>query len=74
MTPCTNPWNAVYKLALNKTKRRQTMTTLQKPDGSLTSDPNETVKIVIDHLIPKDEQMMTQTSIEKLGPYRTNPF
>ena len=34
LTPRTNTWNAVYKLALNKTKRSQTMTTLQKPDGS----------------------------------------
>ena len=32
------------------------MTTLQKPDGSLTSDINETVKVMIDHLIPNDEQ------------------
>ena len=32
------------------------MTTLQKPDGSLMSDLNETVKIIIDYLIHKDEQ------------------
>ena len=57
MTPCANPWNAVYKLASNKTKRSQTMTTLRKPDSSLTSDINETVKVMIDHLIPKDEQI-----------------
>jgi hypothetical protein len=56
LTPCTNPWNTIYKLALNKTKRSQTMTTLQKPDGSLMSDLNETVKIMIEYLIPKDEQ------------------
>ena len=56
MTPCANPWNAVYKLASNKTKRSQTMTTLRKPDSSLTSDINETVKVMIDHLIPNDEQ------------------
>jgi spore coat polysaccharide biosynthesis predicted glycosyltransferase SpsG len=56
LTPYTNPWNAVYKLAL-KPKRRQTMTTLQKPDGSLTPDLNETAKIMIDHLIPEDSHM-----------------
>jgi len=33
------------------------MTTLQTPDGSLTSDLNETSKIMTDHLIPKDEQI-----------------
>jgi hypothetical protein len=32
------------------------MTTLQKPDGSLTSDLNETVKVMTDYFIPKDEQ------------------
>ena len=56
MTPCANPWNAVYKLASNKAKRSQTMTTLQKSDGSLTSDLNETLKVMIDHLTPNDEQ------------------
>ena len=32
------------------------MTTLQKPDGSLTSDLNETLKVMIDYLTPNDEQ------------------
>ena len=56
MTPHTNPSNAVYKLATNKAKRSQTLSTLQKPDGSLTSDLNETMKIMAEYLIPKDEQ------------------
>jgi hypothetical protein len=56
MAPCTNPWNAVYKLARNKSNRSLSMTTLQRPDGSFTSDLNETVKAVIDYLIPKDEK------------------
>ena len=54
---CTNPWNSVYKLARNKTKRSLPMTTLQRPDGSFTSDLNETVKFMIEYLIPKDEQI-----------------
>jgi hypothetical protein len=33
LTSSTNPWNAVYKLASNKTKRNQTLSTLLKPDG-----------------------------------------
>jgi len=57
LTPCTNPWNAVYKLARNKTKRSLPMKTLQRTDGSFTSDLNETVQVVIDYLIPKDEQI-----------------
>jgi len=33
------------------------MTILQRPDGSITSDLNETVQVMIDYLIPKDEQI-----------------
>jgi len=32
------------------------MTTLQKPDGSLMSDLNETLKVMMDHLTPNNEQ------------------
>ena len=56
LTPSTNPWNAIYKLATNKAKESQIMTTLQKPDGSLTSNLNETLKIMSDYLIPTDDQ------------------
>ena len=56
LTPSTNPWNTVYKLASNKTNRSLTMTTLRKPDGSSTSDLNETMKVMLDYLIPKDDQ------------------
>jgi hypothetical protein len=34
LTSATNPWNAIYKIALNKAKRRQSLSTLQKTDGS----------------------------------------
>ena len=33
------------------------MTTLQKPDGSLTSNLNETMKVMSDYLIPTDDQL-----------------
>jgi hypothetical protein len=42
LTPSTNPWKTTYKLATNKAKESQTMTTLQKPDGPLMSSLNET--------------------------------
>jgi hypothetical protein len=38
LTPFSNPWNIVYKLALNKTKRSQAMTNLQRLDSLLTTD------------------------------------
>jgi hypothetical protein len=55
LTSSTIPWNAVYKLASNKTKRSQTLSTLQIPDESLTADINETVTCMLDYLITKDE-------------------
>jgi len=39
-----NPWNEVYKLAAGKRKNNTQITTLQKPDGSLTADLSETSK------------------------------
>jgi cell envelope opacity-associated protein A len=56
LAPSTNPRNAIYKLATNKTKKSQAMTTLKKPYVSLTSNLNETVKVMSDYLIPKDDQ------------------
>ena len=57
LTPSTNPWNAIYKMAINKTKKSQTITTLQKPDGSLASNYNETMQVMSDYLIPTDDQL-----------------
>jgi hypothetical protein len=36
LTPGTNPWNTVNKLASNKTKSSQSFKTLQKTDGSIS--------------------------------------
>ena len=74
LTPCANPWNAVYKLASNKTKISQTMTTLQKPDSSLTSDLNETMKVMIEHLTPNDEQSDDTDHHKRIGTLSTEPI
>jgi len=73
LTPCTNPWNAVYKLASNKIKGSQTMTTLQKPDALLTSDLNETVKFMIDYLIPNVEQTDDKDYYKNIRTLTTEP-
>jgi len=56
LTSSTNPWNAIYKLASNKAKRSQSLSTLQKPDGSLTTNITETVTFMLEYLIPKAEE------------------
>ena len=56
LTSDTNPSNAVYKIASNKVKRSQNLSTLQKPDGSITTDINDTVTYMLDYLITKDKE------------------
>ena len=62
LTSSTNPWNTVYKLASNKNKKSQTMTTILKPDGSYTSNLNETTQVMLDHPITKDDQTEDRVS------------
>jgi hypothetical protein len=44
------------KIAANKAKRSQTLTTLQKPHGTLTTDIKETVTYMLDYLVTNDEE------------------
>ena len=55
LTYDTNPWNVVYKLASNKVKRSQPLSTLKKPEALLKTDFKETITYMLDYLIPKDE-------------------
>jgi hypothetical protein len=55
LTSHTTPWNAIYKIAANKTRRSHTITTLKKTDGTTTADLEETLKMMAEHLIPKDD-------------------
>jgi len=55
LTLFTNPRNAIYKFASNKVKRSGILSTLQKTDGSLTTDINETITYILDYLNKKDE-------------------
>jgi hypothetical protein len=54
MTSSTNPWNEVYKLAAGKRKNYAQLTTLRKPDGSLTADIRETLQLMLEYFVPED--------------------
>jgi hypothetical protein len=41
LTSSSNPWNEVYKTAAGKTRAYKQLTTLWRPDGSLTQDLTE---------------------------------
>ena len=49
-----NPWNEVYKLAAGKRRRQAQITSLRKPYGTLTTDMEETVKLMLEHFTPED--------------------
>jgi len=56
MTIHTNPWNEAYRLAAGKRKSTTQITTLRKTDGTLTADLQETLKHMLEHFAPEDDQ------------------
>jgi hypothetical protein len=56
MTTAANPWNAVYYLAAGKKNIATQITTLRKPDGSLTTDTKETLRLILDYFTPEDNE------------------
>ena len=45
----------MYKTAANKTRSNHTMTTLKKTDWTITTNLEETMETMAEHLIPKDD-------------------
>jgi hypothetical protein len=56
MTSATNPWNEIYRIAAGKRKHAPQITTLRKPDGTLTTDLQETLTYMLQHLTPEDNR------------------
>jgi protein required for attachment to host cells len=54
-TSPNNPWNEIYKLANNKTRSKQFITTMRKPDGTKTETMAETIQLIMDQLILEDK-------------------
>ena len=52
----TNPWNMVYKLATGKIKSCSTLSTIRRPDGTVTKDLEETINVMMEHFTPADEE------------------
>ena len=47
-------WNGIHKIASGKTRQKATMTSLQKPDGTITADVIETLTVTLEQVIPQD--------------------
>jgi len=56
VSTATNPWGAIYKLAAGKRNTSTQITTLRKPDGTLTADIKETLSLMMDTFTPKDNR------------------
>jgi hypothetical protein len=56
VSTATNPWGAIYKLAAGKRNTSTQITTLRKPDGTLTADTKETLSLMMDTFALKDNR------------------
>ena len=56
LTTTSNPWNEVYKIAAGKVKTNMQLTTLQRPDGSLTQDLTETLQLMLEHFTTENKE------------------
>jgi len=56
VSTATNPWGAIYKLAAVKKNTNTQITTLRKPDGTLTADTKETLSLMMDTFAPKNNR------------------
>jgi len=54
LTPANNPRNEVYKLAAGKKKLKTRLTTLRKPNGTQTKDTANTLRHILEHFTPED--------------------
>jgi len=56
VTMASNPWNTVYKLTTSNIKNYSSLSTLRKPDGTVTTDMADTMRFMIDSFTPEDEE------------------
>jgi hypothetical protein len=64
-TTSANPWNMVYKLATGKMRSNSILTTIRRPDGTVTSGLAESVNAMMDHFTPADHEI-TDSEYHKL--------
>ena len=67
-TTAANPWNEVYKIAAGKRRHYSLITSLRKRDGTMTTDMDETVKLMLDHFTLEDKYKTTVISTSKSEP------
>jgi hypothetical protein len=73
ITTAAKPWNEVYKLAAGKRRYYSIFTSLREPDGTLTTDMEETVKLTLEHSRLKTTQKTTANFTSKSEPSLKEP-
>jgi len=54
---CTiNDWNIVYKIAAGKMRTTARLTTLEKEDGTYTTDTRSTIMHMLEHFVSDDRE------------------
>ena len=64
-TTSTNPWNIVYKLATGKMMNCSTLSTIRRPDGTVTSGMAETLNVMMENFTPANGEV-TDNDYHKL--------
>jgi len=57
LTIDANTWNTVYRLAAGNNKSNTHITTLREPEGSLTRDTQETLRLILEYFTPEDNDL-----------------
>jgi len=73
LTTEANPWNAVYRLVAGKKKNNIQITTLRKPDGSLTKDTKETLRLMLEYFTPEHNELEDNNYHKQVRDKTTRP-
>ena len=70
LTSFSNPWNEVYKLAAGKRRNNTQITTLRKPDCSLTEEMRGTLQLMLEYFTPvhKEEDEFQHHKLDSPKP------
>jgi hypothetical protein len=62
-----NPWNIMYKIPSGKIRTSTTLTTLEKEDGTYTTDMRSTIMHMLEHFVPDNREDSDNELTENLG-------
>ncbi len=51
-----SPWNIAYKIASGKVRNSTRLTTLEKDDGTYTTDTKSTITHMLEHFVPENRE------------------